>query len=189
MARDRLTALHVKRAHEKGLPVMLPDAAGLYLRKQSASGTAWTLRYRFGGRDRWMALGSYPDMELADARKAARAKRTLVDAGRDPLLEKQSEIDAQLKASAAKKARGKLKELAEDWYETEIKGGRLKHPAVPRRYLDKYMLPELAIPCPPRSRRPWRRAYSPAWERRRRRRRMICCATCGVFLGSPSAGI
>ena len=142
MARDRLTALQVKRAHEKGEPVLLPDGAGLYLRKQSASGTAWTLRYRFGGRDRWMALGSYPDMELAEARKAARAKRTLVDAGRDPLLEKQSEIEAQLKASAAKKARGKFKELAEDWYETEIKGGRLKHPAVPRRYLDKYMLPE-----------------------------------------------
>ena len=68
----------------KGEPVLLPDGAGLYLRKQSASGTAWTLRYRFGGRDRWMALGSYPDMELAEARKAARAKRTLVDSGRDP---------------------------------------------------------------------------------------------------------
>ena len=148
MARDRLTALQVKRAHEKGEPVLLPDGAGLYLRKQSASGTAWTLRYRFGGRDRWMALGSYPDMELADARKAARAKRTLVDSGRDPLLEKQSEIDAQLKASAAKKARGKFKELAEDWYETEIKGGRLKHPAVPRRYLDKYMLPEFGDTVP-----------------------------------------
>jgi uncharacterized DUF497 family protein len=148
MARDRLTALQVKRAHEKGEPVLLPDGAGLYLRKQSASGTAWTLRYRFGGRDRWMALGSYPDMELADARKAARAKRMLVDAGRDPLLEKQSEIDAQLKASAAKKARGKFKELAEDWYETEIKGGRLKHPAVPRRYLDKYMLPEFGSTVP-----------------------------------------
>jgi len=139
MARDRLTALQVKRAHEKGDPVLLPDGAGLYLRKQSASGTAWTLRYRFGGRDRWMALGSYPDMELADAREAARAKRTLVDAGRDPLLEKQNEIDAQLKASAAKKARGKFKELAEDWYETEIKGGRLKHPA---------MLPEFGDTVP-----------------------------------------
>ncbi len=34
-----------------------------------------------------MKLGSYPDMELAEAREAARAKRTLVDAGRDPLLE------------------------------------------------------------------------------------------------------
>jgi len=148
MARDRLTALEVKRAHERGNPVLLPDGAGLYLRKQSATGTAWTLRYRFGGRDRWMALGSYPDMELAEARKAARAKRTLVDAGRDPLLEKHAEIEAQLKASAAKKARGKFKELAEDWYETEIEGRHLKHPAVPRRYLDKYMLPEFGDTVP-----------------------------------------
>jgi integrase len=148
MARDRLTALEVKRAHERGRPVLLPDGAGLYLRKQSATGTAWTLRYRFGGRDRWMALGSYPDMELAEARKAARAKRTLVDAGRDPLLEKHAEIEAQLKASAAKKARGKFKELAEDWYETEIEGRHLKHPAVPRRYLDKYMLPEFGSIVP-----------------------------------------
>ena len=56
MARDRLTALQVKRAHEKGEPVLLPDGAGLYLRKQSASGTAWTLRYRFGRQ--WRLCGN-----------------------------------------------------------------------------------------------------------------------------------
>jgi len=148
MARDRLTALQVKRAHDKGDAVLLADGAGLYLRKQSSAGTTWTFRYRFGGRDRWMALGNYPDMELAGARKIARVKRTLVDAGRDTLLEKQSEIEAQLKASAAHKARGKFSELAEDWYATEIEGGRLKYPAVPRRYLDKYLLPEFGASIP-----------------------------------------
>jgi hypothetical protein len=137
MARDRLTALQVKRAHDKGEAVLLADGAGLYLRKQTSAGTTWTFRYRFGGRDRWMALGNYPDMELAEARKVARLKRTMVDAGRDPLLEKQTEIEAQLKAVEAKKARGKFSELAPDWYSTEIMGGRLKHPEVPRRYLDK----------------------------------------------------
>jgi len=148
MARDKLTALQVKRAHDKGDPVLLADGAGLYLRKQTSAGTTWTFRYRFGGRDRWMALGNYPDMELAEARKVARLKRTLVDAGRDPLLEKQTEIEAQLKAVEVKKARGKFSELAEDWYATEIKGGRLKHPEVPRRYLDKYLLPEFGDAVP-----------------------------------------
>ena len=103
MARDRLTALQVKRAHEKGEPVLLPDGAGLYLRKQSASCTAWTLRYRFGGRDRWMALGSYPDMELAEARKAARSKRTLVDAGRDPLRRSRARSTHSSKRSPQKR--------------------------------------------------------------------------------------
>ena len=60
-------------------------------------------------RDRLTALEVKPDMELAEAREAARAKRTLVDAGRDPLLEKQNEIEAQLKAGAATKARGKFR--------------------------------------------------------------------------------
>jgi len=124
------------------------DGAGLYLRKQTSAGTTWTFRYRFGGRDRWMALGSYPDLELAEARKVARLKRTLVDAGRDPLLEKQTEIEAQHKAVEAKKARGKFSELAEDWYATEIKGGRLEHPEVPRRYLDKYLLPQFGDAVP-----------------------------------------
>jgi integrase len=148
MARDRLTALQVKRAHDKGEAVLLADGAGLYLRKQTSAGTTWTFRYRFGGRDRWMALGNYPDMELAEARKVARLKRTMVDAGRDPLLEKQTEIEAQLKAVEAKKARGKFSELAQDWYSTEIMGGRLKHPEVPRRYLDKYLLPEFGDAVP-----------------------------------------
>jgi integrase len=143
-----LTALEVRRAHERGKPVLLPDGAGLYLRKQSATGTAWTLRYRFGGRDRWMSLGSYPDMELAEARKIARAKRTQVDTGKDPLAVKHEEIEAQLQASAARKARGKFEELAEDWYDTEVKGRHLKHPAVPRRYLDKYLLPEFGGSVP-----------------------------------------
>jgi integrase len=148
MARDKLTALQVKRAHDKGEAVLLADGAGQYLRKQTSAGTTWTFRYRFGGRDRWMALGNFPDMELAEARKIARVKRTLVDAGRDPLLEKQGEIEVQLKASAARKARGKFSELAEDWYATEIEGGRLKHPAVPRRYLDNYLLPEFGDAVP-----------------------------------------
>ena len=189
MARDRLTALQVKRAHEKGEPVLLPDGAGLYLRKQSASGTAWTLRYRFGGRDRWMALGSYPDMELAEARKAARAKRTLVDSGRDPLLEKQSEIDAQLKASAARRRAASSRSWPRTGTKPKSKADASSTRPCRAGISTNTCFLSSPIPCPPTLHRPWRRVCSPAWERKRRRQRMICCATCGEFLGSPSAGI
>ena len=148
MASEKLTALRVDRAHKKGRPILLPDGNGLYFRKQTTEGAAWLLRYRFACRDRWMTLGGYPDMELADARKEARLKRTLVDKGRDPLLEKQAEIEAQRLAIEAMHARGTFKELAEDWYATEIKGGRLKHPEVPRRYLDNHLLPEFGTKIP-----------------------------------------
>ena len=140
MASGRLTALTVERAHRQGRPVLLSDGDGLYFRKQTREGAAWTLRYQFAGQARWMTLGNFPDMSLAEARIEAREKRVLLDKGHDPLLEKHATVQAQRAASDAKKMRGRFRELAEDWYSTEIQG-RLKHPGVPRRHLDKYLLP------------------------------------------------
>jgi hypothetical protein len=56
MATGKLTALAIDRAHREGQPVMLCDGGGLYFRKQTRDGAAWTLRYRFAGRARWMTL-------------------------------------------------------------------------------------------------------------------------------------
>jgi len=46
-----LTALAIARAHRLGEPVLLSDCGGLYFRKQTREGAAWTFRYRFGGRE------------------------------------------------------------------------------------------------------------------------------------------
>jgi hypothetical protein len=98
-------------------------------------------RYRFAGRERWMTLGTFPDMSLAAARIEAREKRLTLDKRRDPLFAKQEAEEAQRAAIAAQKTRQTFRDLAEDWYSTEIDPRRLKHPKVPRRYLDKYLLP------------------------------------------------
>lgn len=135
MPQEKLTALSVERAHRKGLLVTLNDGGGLYFRKQTASGATWMLRYRYAGKPKWMALGNYPDMPLAKARKEARAKRVLLDTEKDPLAEKRA-------ARAKEAGRRSFAELAEDWYAAEV-DGRLKHPGVPRRYLDKHLLPKL----------------------------------------------
>ena len=50
MARAKLTALAVERAHGSGARMMLSDGDGLYLRKQTREGASWTLRYHFAGR-------------------------------------------------------------------------------------------------------------------------------------------
>jgi integrase len=136
MALDTLTALDVKRAYGKEDRLFLSDGGGLYLRKQTATGASWTLRYRFAGKDRWLALGNYPDMSLAEARVEARKARVLLDQGKDPMREKQAQIDAE-------RRKGSFKELAEEWFIAEIKQRGIKHPEVPRRHLDKYLLPEL----------------------------------------------
>lgn len=141
MATGKLNALTAEHAHRQGAKALLNDGDGLYFRKQTRDGAAWTFRYRFAGRSHWMTLGNFPDMSLAAARIEAREKRVLLDKGHDPLLAKRATVQAQRAASDAQKMRGAFRELAEDWYSTEIQG-RLKHPGVPRRHLDKYLLPE-----------------------------------------------
>jgi integrase len=136
MAREKLTALRVDRAHRKGHPVLLGDGEGLYFRKQTTDGAAWTLRYRFAGRDRWLTLGNYPDMSLAQARVEARQARVLLDKKQDPMTVRRAAVDAA-------RPRGTFRELCEDWFRVEIVGRGLKHPEVPRRHLDKYLLPEV----------------------------------------------
>src|SRR5689334_2888055 len=108
MAGNKLTALRVDRAHRNGDPVLLSDGGGLYFRKQTTEGAAWTLRYRFAGRERWFALGNYPDMPLADARMEARKARVLLDKGQDPMAVKRAAEDQA-------RGRGTFRELAEDW--------------------------------------------------------------------------
>jgi len=136
MPRTKLTGLAVERAHRSGERMLLSDGDGLYLRKQTRDGASWTLRYHFAGREHWLTLGHYPDMSLAQARIEARRARVLLDKRLDPMTTRRA-------AEAEQRQRGSFRELCEDWYRNEITGRGLKHPEVPRRHLDKYLLPKL----------------------------------------------
>jgi integrase len=114
---------------------MHPDGAGLYLRIRDGGGASWTFRYSLHGRDRWLDLGDPKDTSLANARKAARAERSKVDAGRDPIAERRA-------ADELARRRGTFAGLAEEWYVAEVEK-RLKHPEAVRRALDNYLLKKL----------------------------------------------
>jgi integrase len=130
-----LTAQTVEHVHRSGSPVTLCDGSGLYFRKQSVERASWVLRYKFAGRPRWMKLGDYPDMSLAEARKQARAERVKLDKAIDPIEERNRELQRQ-------RSRGSFQELAEEWFDAEIKG-RVKHPQIQRRHLDNHWIPAL----------------------------------------------
>lgn len=136
MERAKLTRLAVERAHRSGERMLLSDGDGLDLRKQTRHGTSWTLRYHFAGREHWLTLGHYSDMSLAQARIEARQARVLLDKQQDPLTVRRA-------VEAEHRQRGSFRELCEEWYRNEIVGRGLKHPSVPRRHLDKYLLPKL----------------------------------------------
>ena len=66
------------------------DGEGLYLEVTPAGGRYWRLKYRHGGKEKRLALGVYPAVSLADARKGRDAARALLRDGVDPSAARQS---------------------------------------------------------------------------------------------------
>lgn len=60
------------------------DSAGLYLQVTPAGGKWWRLKYRFGGKEKGLSLGVYPEVSLTDARRSRDHYRALLAEGVDP---------------------------------------------------------------------------------------------------------
>ena len=57
---DKLTETAVKNAKAKEKSFKLADGAGLYLEVMPNGAKYWRLKYRFGSKEKWLALGVYP---------------------------------------------------------------------------------------------------------------------------------
>lgn len=76
MPSNKLTIGQVRAAASRERPYKLFDGDGLYLFVSPAGGRFWRLQYRIAGRQQTKSLGRYPDISLADARKAAQEARS-----------------------------------------------------------------------------------------------------------------
>jgi integrase len=66
-----LTDAAVKAAKPREKPYKLSDARGLYLLINPSGAKWWRFKYRFGGKEKLLSFGVYPDVSL----RAARARR------------------------------------------------------------------------------------------------------------------
>lgn len=64
--------------------IRLADEKALYLEVTTAGGKYWRWKYRFGGKEKRLALGVYPDVTLAQARDAREDARKVLAGGTDP---------------------------------------------------------------------------------------------------------
>ncbi len=62
----------------------LADGLGMYLEVTAAGGRYWRLKYRHGGKEKRLALGVYPEVTLAEARKRRDKARDALASGEDP---------------------------------------------------------------------------------------------------------
>ena len=76
-----LTELSVRRTNKIGKHA---DGHGLNLQVAPTGGKYWRYAYRFDGKQKTLALGTYPDISLAKARERHQEARTQLALGLTP---------------------------------------------------------------------------------------------------------
>jgi integrase len=86
------------------------DGGGLYLEVTPAGGKYWRLKYRFGGKEKRLAFGVYPEVSLKTARERRDEARRLLEGGTDP-----GELKRAAKAQGQQEARNTFEAVAGEW--------------------------------------------------------------------------
>jgi len=86
-----LTHIACRNAKPGERPAKLFDSLGLYLLVQPTGGKLWRLKYRFGGKEKLLALGAYPEVGLKQARERRDRARAHLATGIDPAQQKKTE--------------------------------------------------------------------------------------------------
>jgi integrase len=107
-----LTDARVRSAKPVERPVKLSDSGGLHLLIQPHGSKLWRIAYRFGGKQKTLALGSYPIVPLQEAREQRDAAKRLLAKGIDPSaqrrVERETAAGADTFKSVAEEVLGKL---------------------------------------------------------------------------------
>lgn len=100
-----LTDVSIRKVKAGPKAIKLSDGGGMFLLVTPAGGKLWRFKYRIDGREKLLAIGSYPEIGLGEARRRREEARELVAKGKDPSREKQREkTRARLQAADTFKA-------------------------------------------------------------------------------------
>lgn len=77
----KLTDAKLRSLKATGKTQKFSDEGGLYLHLSPSGGKLWRLAYRFGGKQKTLALGQYPAVSLVEARKRREEARELLARG------------------------------------------------------------------------------------------------------------
>jgi integrase len=110
-----LTATEVKQSKPQGKPYKLSDGGGLYLLVQPKGARYWRYKYRYGGKEKTLALGVYPEVSLKVARQKHQNARDKLAQGIDPgAVRKVEKLSRQLAAVESFDA------LAQEWMKVRL---------------------------------------------------------------------
>ena len=112
------------------------DSGGMYLQVSPVGSKRWFLKYRVGGKEKQLALGSYPDISLKLARLARDAAKLQKAEGYDPVQVRKVE-----KLKAGRTEGDTFKVVALEWYKKQAPQWSESHAERMLRQLERDLFP------------------------------------------------
>ena len=116
--------------------IRFADSGGLYLQVDANGSRRWFAKYRVEGKEKRLAIGSYPAVSLTAARKARDAAKLQKAAGVDPLEARKL---GKLKASST--GGDTFKEVALHWHAKQVENWSPGHAERTKRQLERDLFP------------------------------------------------
>lgn len=113
-----LTAVQIKSAKPTSRAYKLSDSGGLFLLVQPGGSKLWRYKFRIGGVEGIHALGSFPEIGLAEAREAHTHARKLVAQGINPVHARKEKKLALVQAQLSLE-KGAFSTVLAEWSATD----------------------------------------------------------------------
>jgi integrase len=137
-----LTKIECDRAAcPDGKPALrLSDEKGMYLEVTAAGGKYWRMKYRHAGKENRLALGVYPAVSLAQARKARDQAREALAQGNDP-----AQLKREAKLTKAASDASTFEKVARQWWQHWNGTKTPRHAEYVLRRLEADVFPALGV--------------------------------------------
>ncbi len=137
----KLTDTRIRKSRRAREPYKLTDGGGLHLEVRPTGARLWRYRYRIGRKENTFAIGSYPDVSLAEAREERDAARKLVK-GIHPAHQRKSNV-----LRATYENANTFQAVAREWLETNRPHWAPRTHRQRERLLEKEIFPRIgALP-------------------------------------------
>jgi len=107
-----LSDAKARNAKSRAKPYKLSDGEGLFLLVMPTGSKYWRMRYFFGGKEKTLALGVYPEVTLGEARELRLQAKKALAAGNDP-----GNLKKRAKQLATQNAANTFGAISREWFD------------------------------------------------------------------------
>jgi integrase len=115
------------------------DGGGLYLEVTAAGGRYWRMKYRYGGKEKRLAFGTYPEVTLKEARERKDKARALLRDDKDPAAVRRQAVEKVRHDAAVT-----LEAVADAWLAHQAARWKPETRTMIRRSLERHVFPDFA---------------------------------------------